>query len=200
MSAASTARGARHDAESHPSQVDGWLRPAAQRVDPAEVHRLLRDRGLTVAVAESLTGGLLSAELTSTPGASDTFRGGLVVYSTDLKAALADVPQPLLDAHGPVSAEVAAALARGAQQRLGADLGVGITGVAGPDPVGEHRAGIVFVAVTGATVGEVSRLDLSGSRSEIRGGAVAAAVSLLATVLRAWGRAGIPESSSSVTP
>ncbi len=79
--------------------------------DPASVHRLLLDRGLTVAVAESLTGGLLSAALTMTAGSSATFRGGLVVYSTDLKTALADVPQPLLDVQSPVSAAVASALA-----------------------------------------------------------------------------------------
>lgn len=169
-----------------------------EEIDPASVHRLLLERGLTVAVAESLTGGLLCAALTRSPGASKTFRGGLVVYTTDLKAALADVPRPLLDAQGPVSADVAAALAGGARQRLGADLGVGITGVAGPDPVGEHPAGTVFVAVAGDGVGEVSRLDLTGSRTQIREAAVQAGLRQLTAVLPAW--TGIPESSSGVTP
>lgn len=167
-------------------------------VDLAAVHRLLLERGLTVAVAESLTGGLLSAALTESPGASETFRGGLVVYATDLKAVLADVPRPLLDAQGSVSADVAGALARGARERLGADLGVGVTGVAGPDPVGEHPVGTVFVGVAGEGVGEVSRVELAGSRTQIRAAAVQAALSQLAAVLQAGN--GIPESSSSVTP
>ena len=164
----------------------------------AGIHWLLLERGLTVAVAESLTGGLLSAALTETAGASETFRGGLVVYATDLKAALADVPRPLLDAQGPVSADVATALARGARRRLGADLGIGITGVAGPDPVGEHPAGTVFVAVAAEGVGEVSRLELGGSRTQIREAAVQAALRQLTAVLRAG--TGISGPSSGVTP
>ena len=153
-----------------------------------------------MAVAESLTGGLLSAALTSPAGASTTFRGGLVVYATDLKAMLADVPQALLDAQGPVSADVAAALARGARLRLGADLGVGITGVAGPDPVGEYPAGTVYLAVAGDGAGEVSRADLTGSRAEIREAAVTAALNLLAAVVGMPRQAGIPGSSAGVTP
>lgn len=164
------------------------------------MHRLLLDLGLTVAVAESLTGGLLSAALTRSPGSSATFRGGVVAYATDLKATLVGVGQPLLDAHGPVSAEVAAALATGARDRLAADLGVGLTGVAGPDPVGEHPPGTVFVAVTGDGVGAASRLDVPGSRAQIRAAAVAAALSLLADVLRAAAEPGIPDVAARVTP
>jgi len=168
--------------------------------DPASVHRLLLDRGLTVAVAESLTGGLLSAALTMTAGSSATFRGGLVVYSTDLKTALADVPQPLLDVQGPVSAAVASALARGARHRLDADLGIGITGVAGPEPVGEHPVGTVFLAVAGDHVSEVTRADLAGSRTEIREAAVSAALGLLVTVVTAHREPGMPEGAADVTP
>lgn len=153
--------------------------------DAAAVHQCLLDQGLTVAVAESLTGGLVSAALASSPGSSSTFRGGLVVYATDLKATLAGVPQPLLDAQGPVSADVAAALAAGVRHRLGADLGLGITGVAGPEAVGEHRAGTVFVAVAGRDADQVCRLDLSGSRTAIREAALAAALRLLSDVLAA---------------
>lgn len=149
----------------------------------AAIHETLLARGLTVAVAESLTGGLLSAALTETAGASSTFRGGLVVYATDLKARLAEVPQPLLDAQGAVSADVAASLARGARERLSADLGIGITGVAGPEPVGQHVPGTVFVAVTGKGRSEVSRTELVGSRSEIRQAAVALALAALAEFL-----------------
>ncbi|MBA3368744.1 MAG: CinA family protein [Geodermatophilaceae bacterium] len=156
---------------------------ASPSSDPDSVHRLLAARGLTVAVAESLTGGLLSAALTSSPGSSATFRGGLVVYATDLKARLADVSRPLLDAQGPVSADVAQALASGARRRLSADLGVGITGVAGPDPIYGHPAGTVFLAVAGADTGAVSRVELAGSRTEIREAAVAAALDLLLSVV-----------------
>src|SRR5438270_13848735 len=99
----------------------------------AEVHGLLLAQSVTVAVAESLTGGLLGAALTSTPGSSATFRGGLIVYATDLKESLAGVPGPLLSAEGPVSAHVAAAPAAAARDRLGAPYGRGVTGVAGPD-------------------------------------------------------------------
>ena len=84
----------------------------------AELHELLLLHNATVAVAESLTGGLLGAALTTTPGSSATFRGGIVVYATELKATLAGVPQPLLDAEGPVSAHVAAALAAGARDNV----------------------------------------------------------------------------------
>lgn len=150
-----------------------------------------------MAVAESLTGGMLSAALTRAPGASATFRGGMVVYAEDLKTALAGVAQPLLDAHGAVSAEVAAALARGARDRLSADLGLGITGVAGPDPVGELAVGTVFAAVSGTGVSEVSRAALPGSRTEIRESAVSLALGLLAAVLT---EPGMPEDHAGVTP
>ncbi len=168
--------------------------------DAAAIHQRLLDRGLTVAVAESLTGGLLSAALASSPGSSSTFRGGLVVYATDLKTTLADVPQRLLDAQGPVSADVAAALAGGVRHRLEADLGVGITGVAGPDAVGEHLAGTVFLAVAGPDADRVCRLDLPGSRTEIREASVAAALRLLSDVLDGSCGTGIPDPSVGVTP
>ena len=149
----------------------------------AEVHRLLLERGATVAVAESLTGGLLGAALTSTPGSSATFRGGLVVYATDLKESLAGVPRPLLAAEGPVSAHVAAALAAGARDRLGATFGVGVTGVAGPDPQNGQPVGTVHLAVAGPAEGEVRSLRCDGDREEIRAQTVAAALSLLAEVV-----------------
>jgi nicotinamide-nucleotide amidase len=151
------------------------------------VHRLLLDRGATVAVAESLTGGLLGAALTSTPGSSATFRGALVVYATELKETLAGVPGPLLDAEGPVSAHVAAALAAGARDRLGSTYGVGVTGVAGPDSQDGHPVGTVHVAVAGPAGGEVRTLSLRGDRAGIRSGAVAAALDLLAEVLARGG-------------
>lgn len=154
---------------------------------PAEVHALLLRRGETVAVAESLTGGLLGAALTSTPGSSATFRGGLIVYATDVKESLAGIPGPLLAAEGPVSAHVAAALAAAARDRLGATYGVGVTGVAGPDPQNDQPVGTVHLAVAGPAEGEVRSLRCDGDREQIRSQTVVAALSLLAEVVAARG-------------
>jgi nicotinamide-nucleotide amidase len=151
--------------------------------DPAAVHALLRARGETVAVAESLTGGLLAAALTDTPGASATFRGALVVYATDLKARLAGVPAPLLQAHGAVSPDVAAALAGGVRDRLGASYGLGLTGVAGPEPQDGVPVGTVYLGLATPRGGQVRRLALAGDRAAVRAGAVAAALDLLAESL-----------------
>lgn len=154
----------------------------------ARLHEALLSRGETVAVAESLTAGLIAAALTETAGTSNTFRGGLVVYATDLKARLAGVPQSLLDRYGPVSRPVAAALAVGAAERLGADFGLSSTGVAGPSAQGGAPVGTVFVGLTGpAELGrsepEVQELRLSGDRAAIRHQTVDAALGLLASVL-----------------
>ena len=154
---------------------------------PAQVHRLLAGRGATVAVAESLTGGLLGAALSATPGASATFRGGLIVYATDVKESLAGVPGPLLAAEGPVSAHVAAALAAGARDRLGATYGLGVTGVAGPDPQNGVEVGTVHLAVAGPAEAEVRSLRCEGDREQIRAATVAAALSLLADAVTGHG-------------
>lgn len=150
----------------------------------ARVHAQLRERNQTVAVAESLTGGLVAAALTDTPGASATFRGGLTVYATDLKASLAGVSQDLLERKGAVDPEVAIELARGVRSRLGASWGVGVTGVAGPDPQDGRSVGTVFVGVAGPReAGEtVCELNLSGDRNTIRHQTVEHVVTLLASV------------------
>ena len=154
--------------------------PAAELAAAAELVAALTARGQTVAVAESLTGGQLTAALTAPAGASAAVRGGLVVYATDLKAALAGVPVPLLAAEGPVSPDVAGALAAGARDRLGATYGLSLTGVAGPDPQGDTPVGTVFAGVAGPRGGEVRRLDLTGDRVAIRAASVRAALALLA--------------------
>jgi len=105
--------------------------------------------GLTVAAAESLTGGLLTAVLTEIPGSSSVVRGGLVVYATDLKHRLAGVDPKLLAERGPVDPLVAAALAQGAREGCAAGIGVGLTGVAGPDSQDGVAVGTWFVAVAG---------------------------------------------------
>jgi nicotinamide-nucleotide amidase len=155
------------------------------RADVADVHRLLAEADASVAVAESLTGGLLGATLTSMPGASATFRGGVLVYSTDLKETLGGVPGPLLDAEGAVSAEVAAAMAAGVRDRTGATYGVALTGVAGPDLQEGQPAGTVFVAVAGPSGGQVRSLRLPGGRADIRAGSVDAALEMLRDVVSA---------------
>lgn len=153
------------------------------------LHEALLARGETVAVAESLTAGLIAAALTETAGTSNTFRGGLVVYATDLKAQLAGVPEALLDRYGPVSRPVAAALAAGVADRLAADFGLSSTGVAGPATQGGAPVGTVFVGLTGpAAIGcsepKVLELRLSGDRAAIRRQTVHAALELLASALK----------------
>lgn len=147
------------------------------------VHRLLAERGGSVAVAESLTGGLLGAALTDMPGASRTFRGGVLAYATELKNALLGVPSPLLEAESPVSAQVAAAMAAGVRDRLAATYGIALTGVAGPDAQAGRPPGTVYVAVAGPDGGQVRELALAGDRAEIRASAVCAALDLLREVL-----------------
>jgi nicotinamide-nucleotide amidase len=145
----------------------------------AVVHRRLAEQRATVAVAESLTGGLIGAALSRRPGSSATFRGSLVVYATDLKADLAGVPGPLLDTAGAVSPETAAALAAGARERLGATYGIGATGVAGPSEQEGQPVGTVHVAVAGPGGGVVRSLRLPGDRERVRLLAVTAALDLL---------------------
>ncbi len=144
----------------------------------------LTERGLTVATAESMTGGLLSAVLTEVPGSSAVVRGALVVYATDLKQGLAGVDADLLADRGAVDPDVAAALAAGARSRCGAQIGVGVTGVAGPDPQDGVPVGTCYVAISGPrdrvvriTCGDDPR---TATRSAIRAQAVRTALTLLA--------------------
>lgn len=149
--------------------------------DPVQVRVLasLRRRGETLAVAESLTGGLLAARLVDVPGASAVLRGGIVAYATDLKHRLLGVDSDLLARRGSVDGEVAGQLADGARLRLGADWGLATTGVAGPQPQDGIPVGTVFLAVGGPPGRWVRRLELSGDRPQVRGAAVEAALDLL---------------------
>ncbi|MCU1588802.1 MAG: CinA-like protein [Frankiales bacterium] len=149
-----------------------------ERLDEV-VHRELAARGATVAVAESLTGGLLGAALSRMPGSSATFRGSLVVYATDLKESLAGVPGPLLASAGAVSAETAGALAIGARERLGATYGIGATGVAGPTEQEGQPVGTVHLAVSGPGDAVVRSLRVPGDRDRVRLLTVSAALDLL---------------------
>nr|WP_306364112.1 CinA family protein [Nocardia sp. CC227C] len=145
----------------------------------ADLVRALRAAGRTMATAESLTAGLLSATIAGVPGASTVLRGGLVVYATDLKATLAGVSADTLDTDGPVAASTAEQLAVGARIRCGADWGVGLTGVAGPEPQDGRPVGTVFLGLAGPEGTEVIRLKLSGDRWTIRVTAVRAAITEL---------------------
>lgn len=152
----------------------------------------LAARGLTVAVAESLTGGQLTAELTRPAGASTVVLGGAVVYATPLKHTLTGVDEGLLAEHGPVHPEVAAQLARGIRTALAVDgrpasIGLSTTGVAGPEPQGGQPVGTVFVGIAlGEDCGNETRvlaLHLDGDRAAIRDRTVHEAVSALRRVL-----------------
>ena len=152
------------------------------------VVRTLIERGTTVAVAESLTGGLLAAELTSIPGASAVVLGGAVVYATELKHTLLGVDADLLAAEGPVHPEVARQLAVGVRDRLAvagrrADLGVATTGVAGPDPQGGRPVGTVYIGISSDAGARSVALTLTGDRDGIRRQTVAEAVQALADEL-----------------
>ncbi|WNI18366.1 CinA family protein [Actinacidiphila sp. ITFR-21] len=177
-----------------------------------EVLRLLAEHGWTLAVAESLTGGLVAAELAAVPGASRSFRGSVTAYATALKHEILGVDAALLAARGAVDAEVARQMAAGVRDRLGADWGISTTGVAGPDPQDGKPVGTVFVAVAGPvpaggagamaapapagwpaagaegveSAGTVVAVELSltGDRTAIRDASVAAVLELLAARLR----------------
>jgi nicotinamide-nucleotide amidase len=146
----------------------------------ALVLRLLRERGMTLAMAESCTGGLVAARLTAVPGSSDVFLGSVVAYADDVKAEVIGVPRRVLAEFGAVSAETAAAMAAGARERLGADVAVAVTGVAGPDGgTPEKPVGLVFVHAAGPKGERALRLDLPGDRETIRARAAVAALHLV---------------------
>jgi nicotinamide-nucleotide amidase len=145
---------------------------------------LCRARGLRLATAESCTGGLVAARVTSVPGASDVFVGGLVAYANDVKAGRLGVDRALLERFGAVSAEVAAAMAAGARERLEADVAVAVTGVAGPGGgTAEKPVGLVFVHAEGPDRGRAVRFDFPGDREAIRRRATVAALHLVRRLL-----------------
>jgi nicotinamide-nucleotide amidase len=145
---------------------------------------LCRARGLSLAAAESCTGGLVSARLTSVPGASDAFVGSIVVYSDNMKREHLGVPEDVLRTHGAVSAETAAAMSRGARERLGADIAVSVTGIAGPGGGSpEKPVGRVYIHAEGPD-GEIAReLDIPGDRESVRRRATATALHLVRRLL-----------------
>jgi nicotinamide-nucleotide amidase len=150
-----------------------------------QVLDLLRERGQTLAVAESLTGGLVAAELTAVPGASHSFRGSVTAYATDVKESVLGVQPGLLAARGAVDPDVAEQMAQGVRSVLSADYGIATTGVAGPDPQDGKPVGTVYVAVAGARGSAAVSPALSGDRAGIRQATVEAVLALLHETLRA---------------
>jgi nicotinamide-nucleotide amidase len=177
-----------------PSPVRGTPEPLslapAVRSSAAEVAAsvlaALEARGETLATAESLTGGLIGATLTAVPGASRSYRGGVVSYATDLKATLAGVPAAILSADGPVAPTTAEAMARGVAERCAASWGLAVTGVAGPDAQDGHPVGEIYVGLWQAAAGHghVAQLALQGDREEIRAATVRSALELLLRRIR----------------
>jgi len=150
-----------------------------------QVAELLRSAGQTIATAESCTGGLLAARLTEPPGASDYVKGGIVVYANEAKVAQAGVPPELIERHGAVSAEVATPLAEGARVRLEADVGVGVTGIAGPGGGSEEKpVGLVWLSVVTAGGEHLTRsVNLPGTRADIRDRTTTVAMHLIRRML-----------------
>jgi nicotinamide-nucleotide amidase len=163
-----------------------------------DVVGILVERRLTVAVAESLTGGLLVAELVSVPGASAVVRGGVVAYATPLKHALLGVDAGLLAQRGAVDAEVARQMAAGVRTRLAVDgepaaIGLATTGVAGPDPQDGHPVGEVWLGLAMGEEALARRLDLTGDRAAIRAATVAGSLAWLLERLAGAPPAARPE-------
>jgi nicotinamide-nucleotide amidase len=144
----------------------------------ADLIHALTERGLTIAVAESLTGGLVVADLVSVPGASAVVRGGVVAYATELKHELLGVDAALLAAGGPIQAAVAEQMAAGVSARLSADVGLATTGVAGPDAQDGHQPGEVWIAIASVDGIRSLRLELGGDRAAIRRETVEAVIGL----------------------
>jgi nicotinamide-nucleotide amidase len=164
--------------------LDRWLYSRDERPVEEHVLSLLGARGLTLATAESITGGLIGARLTSVPGSSESFLGGVVAYSDAVKASELGVPPELLAAHGAVSAEVAAAMASGARERLGADVAVSVTGIAGPGGATPGKpVGLVYLHAEGPDGGVGRKLEYPGDRASIRARSAVAALHLVRRLL-----------------
>ena len=145
---------------------------------------LCRARGFTLGAAESCTGGLVAARVTEIAGSSDVFRGSVVAYANDVKESELGVTGEVLERHGAVSAEVAQAMARGVRDRLGADIGVAVTGIAGPEGGTEEKpVGLVFLHAVGPDGEKARRIELPGDREMVRGRATTAALHLVRKLL-----------------
>lgn len=164
--------------------VQRYLYGRDERAIEEHVLELCRARGMTLATAESCTGGLVAARLTSVPGSSDVVLGGVVAYANDVKMRELGVPAELLERHGAVSAEVAEAMARGARERLGADVAVAVTGIAGPGGGSEEKpVGLVYLHAEGPEGGLGREFSFPGDRASIRARSAVGALHLVRRLL-----------------
>jgi nicotinamide-nucleotide amidase len=143
----------------------------------------LKQKKLKLVSAESCTGGLLAATLTTIPGSSDVYDRGFITYSNEAKMEMLDVPRALIEKHGAVSAEVAAAMAKGALKNVSADIAIAITGIAGPKTSEHKPVGLVYIAVCHQGKTRIIENHLSGSRIEIQTEAVSRAFDLIGSVV-----------------
>jgi len=164
--------------------IEQWLYSRDERPIEEHVLALMRARGLTICTAESETGGLVAARLTSVPGASDVFVGGVVAYANEVKEAALGVPAELLATHGAVSAEVAEEMAHGARARLGADVAVAVTGIAGPGGGTEEKpVGLVYLHAEGPDGSAAREFTFPGDRASIRARSAVMALHLVRRLL-----------------
>ena len=164
--------------------LERWLYSRDERPVEEHVLALLRARAWTMCTAESCTGGMVAARLTSIPGASASFLGAVVAYADDVKRNELGVPAEILREHGAVSAETAAAMARGARERLGADVAVAVTGIAGPDGgTDEKPVGLVHLHAEGPEGGRGREFSFPGDRATIRARATVGALHLVRRLL-----------------
>ena len=148
-----------------------------------EIIAALGARGETIATAESITGGELAVALTTSAGASHVFKGGVVAYSKESKVRELSVPISLIEEHSVYSEQVAIAMAAGARERFETDWAISTTGVAGPGPSHGVSSGQVWIAIAGAKSSEAFKMELAGSRTEVRAGAVSGALAGFARIL-----------------
>ncbi len=164
--------------------LERWLYSRDERPIEEHVLELCRAHGWTLATAESCTGGLVAARLTGVPGASDAFLGGIVAYGNDVKERELGVPTALLAEHGAVSPEVAEAMAQGARARLGTDVAVAVTGIAGPDGgTPEKPVGLVYLHAEGPDGGVGREFSFPGDRASIRARSAVGALHLVRQLL-----------------
>ena len=160
--------------------IERWLYSRDEEPIEAHVLDLCRERGWTLGTAESCTGGMVAARLTGIPGSSDVFRGGVVAYGNEIKEGELAVPASLLAEHGAVSPEVAEAMAQGARARLGVDVAVSVTGIAGPDGGTEEKpVGLVYLHAEGPNGGMGREFSFPGDRPSIRARSVVGALHLV---------------------
>jgi competence/damage-inducible protein CinA-like protein len=176
--------GAEHEAgaleQALAERLERWLFARDERPIEEHVLALCRERGLTLGTAESCTGGLVAERLTRVPGSSDVFRGAIVAYANDVKEHELGVPAEVLREHGAVSAETAAAMAAGVRERLDVDVGVSVTGVAGPGGgTAEKPVGLVFIGVMAPNSERTIEFNYPADRQAIRSRAAVAALHLV---------------------